>query len=102
MGRASTLSIHKRGQIKVLSNTGYTVKQISDVVKRSKKSIMNFVPLQEEYDTKKCKSINEIRRTCDTDVKKCPQLTQVRKDESLHLARYSMKCDWKEVRFLRI
>uniref|UniRef100_A0A1I7XFW1 Helix-turn-helix domain-containing protein n=1 Tax=Heterorhabditis bacteriophora TaxID=37862 RepID=A0A1I7XFW1_HETBA len=31
MGRASTLSLHERGQIKVLSTAGYTVKQIADV-----------------------------------------------------------------------
>uniref|UniRef100_A0A1I7X8H1 HTH luxR-type domain-containing protein n=1 Tax=Heterorhabditis bacteriophora TaxID=37862 RepID=A0A1I7X8H1_HETBA len=33
MGRASTLSLHERGQIKVLSTAGYTVKQIADVVR---------------------------------------------------------------------
>uniref|UniRef100_A0A1I7X5M2 HTH_Tnp_Tc3_1 domain-containing protein n=2 Tax=Heterorhabditis bacteriophora TaxID=37862 RepID=A0A1I7X5M2_HETBA len=53
MGRASTLSLHERGQIKVLSTTGYTVKQIADVVKRSRKAIMNFLRHQEEYGTKK-------------------------------------------------
>uniref|UniRef100_A0A1I7WCD8 HTH_Tnp_Tc3_1 domain-containing protein n=1 Tax=Heterorhabditis bacteriophora TaxID=37862 RepID=A0A1I7WCD8_HETBA len=37
MGRASTLSLHERGQIKVLSTTGYTVKQIADVLKRFRK-----------------------------------------------------------------
>uniref|UniRef100_A0A1I7X6G1 Transposase n=1 Tax=Heterorhabditis bacteriophora TaxID=37862 RepID=A0A1I7X6G1_HETBA len=31
MGRASTLNPHVRGQIKVLSTTGYTVEQIADV-----------------------------------------------------------------------
>uniref|UniRef100_A0A1I7WB19 Helix-turn-helix domain-containing protein n=1 Tax=Heterorhabditis bacteriophora TaxID=37862 RepID=A0A1I7WB19_HETBA len=31
MDRSPTLSLHERGQIKVLSTTGYTVKQIADV-----------------------------------------------------------------------
>uniref|UniRef100_A0A1I7XW22 HTH_38 domain-containing protein n=1 Tax=Heterorhabditis bacteriophora TaxID=37862 RepID=A0A1I7XW22_HETBA len=53
MGRASTLSLHERYQIKSLSTTGYTVKQIADVVKRSGKAIMNFLRHQEEYGTKK-------------------------------------------------
>uniref|UniRef100_A0A1I7W8Z3 HTH_Tnp_Tc3_1 domain-containing protein n=1 Tax=Heterorhabditis bacteriophora TaxID=37862 RepID=A0A1I7W8Z3_HETBA len=90
MGRASTLSLHERGQIKVLSTTGYTVKRSADVVKRSTKAIMNFLCHQEEYGTKKSSgrpsklndrekreilrtasnstiSINEIRRTCGID-----------------------------------
>uniref|UniRef100_A0A1I7XJL1 HTH_38 domain-containing protein n=1 Tax=Heterorhabditis bacteriophora TaxID=37862 RepID=A0A1I7XJL1_HETBA len=53
MGRASPLSLDERGQIKVLSTTGYTVKQIADVVKHSRKDIMNFLRHQEEYRTKK-------------------------------------------------
>uniref|UniRef100_A0A1I7XFV9 HTH_38 domain-containing protein n=1 Tax=Heterorhabditis bacteriophora TaxID=37862 RepID=A0A1I7XFV9_HETBA len=53
MGRTSTLSLHERDQIKALSTVGYTVKQITDVVKRSKKAIMNFLRHQEEYGTKK-------------------------------------------------
>uniref|UniRef100_A0A1I7X056 Helix-turn-helix domain-containing protein n=1 Tax=Heterorhabditis bacteriophora TaxID=37862 RepID=A0A1I7X056_HETBA len=36
MGCVSTLSLHERGQIKALSTTGYTVKRIEDVVKRSR------------------------------------------------------------------
>uniref|UniRef100_A0A1I7XIV5 Transposase n=1 Tax=Heterorhabditis bacteriophora TaxID=37862 RepID=A0A1I7XIV5_HETBA len=32
MGRASTLSLHERRQSKVLPTTGYTVKQIADVI----------------------------------------------------------------------
>uniref|UniRef100_A0A1I7WIT2 HTH_7 domain-containing protein n=1 Tax=Heterorhabditis bacteriophora TaxID=37862 RepID=A0A1I7WIT2_HETBA len=43
MGRASTSGLYERGQIKALSSTGYTVKQIADVVKRSGKVIMNFL-----------------------------------------------------------
>uniref|UniRef100_A0A1I7XTZ3 HTH_Tnp_Tc3_2 domain-containing protein n=1 Tax=Heterorhabditis bacteriophora TaxID=37862 RepID=A0A1I7XTZ3_HETBA len=42
MGRAPKLSLHERGQTKALSTTDYTVKQIADVVKRSRKLIMNF------------------------------------------------------------
>uniref|UniRef100_A0A1I7XDH1 HTH_Tnp_Tc3_1 domain-containing protein n=1 Tax=Heterorhabditis bacteriophora TaxID=37862 RepID=A0A1I7XDH1_HETBA len=53
MGRASTLSLHERRQIKVLSTTGYTVKRSANVVKRYRKAIMNFLRHQEEYDTKK-------------------------------------------------
>uniref|UniRef100_A0A1I7XB92 HTH_Tnp_Tc3_1 domain-containing protein n=1 Tax=Heterorhabditis bacteriophora TaxID=37862 RepID=A0A1I7XB92_HETBA len=52
MGRASTLSSHERNQTKTLSTTGYTVKQIADVVKRFRKAIMNFLRHQEEYGTK--------------------------------------------------
>uniref|UniRef100_A0A1I7X491 HTH_Tnp_Tc3_1 domain-containing protein n=1 Tax=Heterorhabditis bacteriophora TaxID=37862 RepID=A0A1I7X491_HETBA len=93
MGRASTLSLHKRGQINVLSTSGHTVKQIADVVKRSRKPIMNSLRHQEEYGTKKSRgrpsklngrekrgilrttsssmiSINEIRRTCGIDASK--------------------------------
>uniref|UniRef100_A0A1I7WGF0 HTH_Tnp_Tc3_1 domain-containing protein n=1 Tax=Heterorhabditis bacteriophora TaxID=37862 RepID=A0A1I7WGF0_HETBA len=53
MGPASTLSLHERGQIKALSTTGYPLKRIADVVKRSRKDIMNFLRHQEEYGTKK-------------------------------------------------
>uniref|UniRef100_A0A1I7X9S4 HTH luxR-type domain-containing protein n=1 Tax=Heterorhabditis bacteriophora TaxID=37862 RepID=A0A1I7X9S4_HETBA len=38
MGRASTLSLHERDQIKVLSTAGYTMKRIADVFKRSRKA----------------------------------------------------------------
>uniref|UniRef100_A0A1I7WV57 HTH_38 domain-containing protein n=1 Tax=Heterorhabditis bacteriophora TaxID=37862 RepID=A0A1I7WV57_HETBA len=37
--RASTLRLYEIGQIKALSTAGYTVKQISDVVKHSRKPI---------------------------------------------------------------
>uniref|UniRef100_A0A1I7WPZ7 HTH_38 domain-containing protein n=1 Tax=Heterorhabditis bacteriophora TaxID=37862 RepID=A0A1I7WPZ7_HETBA len=53
MGRAPTLNREEGGQIKVLSTTGYTVKQIADVVKGSRKDIMNFLRHQEKYGTKK-------------------------------------------------
>uniref|UniRef100_A0A1I7WVM6 HTH_Tnp_Tc3_1 domain-containing protein n=1 Tax=Heterorhabditis bacteriophora TaxID=37862 RepID=A0A1I7WVM6_HETBA len=49
MGCASTLSLDERGQIKVLSTASYMVKQIANVVKRSRKAIMNFLRHQEEY-----------------------------------------------------
>uniref|UniRef100_A0A1I7X0D2 HTH_Tnp_Tc3_1 domain-containing protein n=1 Tax=Heterorhabditis bacteriophora TaxID=37862 RepID=A0A1I7X0D2_HETBA len=87
MGRACTLSLDERGQIKVLSTTGYTVKQIADVVKRSRKAIMNFLRHEEEYGTRKSIrwswkrtilrtasnntiSIVGIRRTCGIDASK--------------------------------
>uniref|UniRef100_A0A1I7X3Y3 HTH_Tnp_Tc3_1 domain-containing protein n=1 Tax=Heterorhabditis bacteriophora TaxID=37862 RepID=A0A1I7X3Y3_HETBA len=35
-----------------LSTAGYTVKRIADVVRRSRKAIMNFLSHQEEYGTK--------------------------------------------------
>uniref|UniRef100_A0A1I7XIE3 HTH_Tnp_Tc3_1 domain-containing protein n=1 Tax=Heterorhabditis bacteriophora TaxID=37862 RepID=A0A1I7XIE3_HETBA len=53
VGRTSTLSLHERGQNKALSTTGYSVKQIAEVVKCSRKAIMNFLRHQEEYGTKK-------------------------------------------------
>uniref|UniRef100_A0A1I7XL86 Calmodulin n=1 Tax=Heterorhabditis bacteriophora TaxID=37862 RepID=A0A1I7XL86_HETBA len=46
-------SQHEGRQIKALSTAGCTVKQIADVVKRSRKAIMNPLHLQEEYGTKK-------------------------------------------------
>uniref|UniRef100_A0A1I7WQR8 HTH_Tnp_Tc3_1 domain-containing protein n=1 Tax=Heterorhabditis bacteriophora TaxID=37862 RepID=A0A1I7WQR8_HETBA len=52
MGRAYTLSLHEKDQIEVLPTTGYMMKQIADVVKRSRKAIMNFLHHQEEYGTK--------------------------------------------------
>uniref|UniRef100_A0A1I7WJT3 HTH_Tnp_Tc3_1 domain-containing protein n=1 Tax=Heterorhabditis bacteriophora TaxID=37862 RepID=A0A1I7WJT3_HETBA len=87
MGRAPKLSLHERNQIKILSTVGYTVKQSADVVKRSRKVIMNFLRDQEECGIKKSSgrsgkfndrekreilrtasnstiSINEIRSTC--------------------------------------
>uniref|UniRef100_A0A1I7XTG5 HTH_Tnp_Tc3_1 domain-containing protein n=1 Tax=Heterorhabditis bacteriophora TaxID=37862 RepID=A0A1I7XTG5_HETBA len=93
MCRAFTLSLHERGQIKVLSTAGYTVKQIADVVKRSRKAIINFLRYQEEYATKKSSgqpgklnnreertilwtvpnspiNASGIRRTCGIDVSK--------------------------------
>uniref|UniRef100_A0A1I7WS23 Transposase n=1 Tax=Heterorhabditis bacteriophora TaxID=37862 RepID=A0A1I7WS23_HETBA len=122
MGRASTLSLHERGQNKAL------------------KAIKNFLSLQEEYGTKKSSgrpsklnsrekrgilrttssstiSINEIRRTCGIDaskntlwrildkfpntvwsqMKKCPQLTQGHKDERLCWAKIFMRCDGETV-----
>uniref|UniRef100_A0A1I7XUM6 Exonuclease domain-containing protein n=1 Tax=Heterorhabditis bacteriophora TaxID=37862 RepID=A0A1I7XUM6_HETBA len=51
MGRAPKLSLHERGQTKALSTTDYTVKQIADVVKRSRKLIMNFIVLMDATPT---------------------------------------------------
>uniref|UniRef100_A0A1I7X2C8 HTH_Tnp_Tc3_1 domain-containing protein n=1 Tax=Heterorhabditis bacteriophora TaxID=37862 RepID=A0A1I7X2C8_HETBA len=53
MIRAPKLSLHRRGQIKALSTAGNTMKQIADVVKRSRKAITDFLRHQEEYGTKK-------------------------------------------------
>uniref|UniRef100_A0A1I7XGL8 HTH_Tnp_Tc3_1 domain-containing protein n=1 Tax=Heterorhabditis bacteriophora TaxID=37862 RepID=A0A1I7XGL8_HETBA len=109
MGRASTLSLDERGQIKVLSTTGYTVKQIADVIKRSRKALMNFLRLQRNS----ADSITEIRGTCGIDatestawrildkrpntvrsrMKKCPQLAQAYNGERLCWARIFMRCD---------
>uniref|UniRef100_A0A1I7WEV4 HTH_Tnp_Tc3_2 domain-containing protein n=1 Tax=Heterorhabditis bacteriophora TaxID=37862 RepID=A0A1I7WEV4_HETBA len=127
MGRASTLSLHK-----VLLTTAYTVKRSADVVKRSRKPIMNFLCHQEEYGTKKSSgrpsklndlekreilrtasnntiSINEIRRTCDIDASKNTmwrildkKLTQRHTDERLRWVRIFMRCDWEKVRLSRV
>uniref|UniRef100_A0A1I7XCT0 Solute carrier family 12 member 9 n=1 Tax=Heterorhabditis bacteriophora TaxID=37862 RepID=A0A1I7XCT0_HETBA len=51
MGCASTASPYERGQIKALATAGYTVKQISDVVKRSRKPIMDFLHFTEEQQS---------------------------------------------------
>uniref|UniRef100_A0A1I7WF35 HTH_Tnp_Tc3_1 domain-containing protein n=1 Tax=Heterorhabditis bacteriophora TaxID=37862 RepID=A0A1I7WF35_HETBA len=113
MGRASTLSLHERGQIKPLSTAGCTVKQIADVVKRSRKAIMNPLHLQEENVKKEIlrtalnntTSIVGIRRTCGIDAyknSKCPQLTQGDKHERLRWARIFMGCDWGKTQLLRV
>uniref|UniRef100_A0A1I7WR88 HTH_38 domain-containing protein n=1 Tax=Heterorhabditis bacteriophora TaxID=37862 RepID=A0A1I7WR88_HETBA len=52
MGHAPKLGQHERGQIKALSTTGCTVKQIADVVKRCRKAVSNSLLLQ-EYGTSK-------------------------------------------------
>uniref|UniRef100_A0A1I7XSU7 HTH_7 domain-containing protein n=1 Tax=Heterorhabditis bacteriophora TaxID=37862 RepID=A0A1I7XSU7_HETBA len=49
MGRAPTPSLHERSQIKALSTAGYSLKQIADVVKCSRKATEKFLRLQEEY-----------------------------------------------------
>uniref|UniRef100_A0A1I7WEH3 HTH_Tnp_Tc3_1 domain-containing protein n=1 Tax=Heterorhabditis bacteriophora TaxID=37862 RepID=A0A1I7WEH3_HETBA len=124
MGRASTLSLHERGQIKVPSTTAYTVMRIADVAKRYRKAIMNFLRRQEEYVTKKSSgrpsklndrekreilrtptnktiSIVGICRACESTVWriKCPQLTQGNEDERLCWARIFMRYDWEKVIF---
>uniref|UniRef100_A0A1I7X2V1 HTH_38 domain-containing protein n=1 Tax=Heterorhabditis bacteriophora TaxID=37862 RepID=A0A1I7X2V1_HETBA len=45
------MGLHERGQIKALSTAGYTMKRIADVVKCSRKTIINFLRHQEEYGT---------------------------------------------------
>uniref|UniRef100_A0A1I7WF70 HTH_Tnp_Tc3_1 domain-containing protein n=1 Tax=Heterorhabditis bacteriophora TaxID=37862 RepID=A0A1I7WF70_HETBA len=77
------------------------MKQIADVVKRSRKAVSNFLEILRtaSYSTT---SINEIGRTCgiyasETTVwrmpDKCPQLTQEHNDERLCWARIFMRCD---------
>uniref|UniRef100_A0A1I7WRY4 HTH_38 domain-containing protein n=2 Tax=Heterorhabditis bacteriophora TaxID=37862 RepID=A0A1I7WRY4_HETBA len=125
MGGAPTLSLHERGQIKALSTAGCTLKQIADIIKRSKKAITNFLRLQKEYGTTnsgRSRNIVGIHRTCGIDasktmvwrildkcltivrsrMKKCPQLTQGHNGERLCWARIFMRCDWENVRLLRI
>uniref|UniRef100_A0A1I7WXY3 HTH_Tnp_Tc3_1 domain-containing protein n=1 Tax=Heterorhabditis bacteriophora TaxID=37862 RepID=A0A1I7WXY3_HETBA len=67
MGRLSSLSLHERGQIKVLSTSGYTVKRSADVLKRSRRTIKNFLRLQGEYGTKnsneQSKKLNEREKS---------------------------------------
>uniref|UniRef100_A0A1I7WSV5 Arrestin_N domain-containing protein n=1 Tax=Heterorhabditis bacteriophora TaxID=37862 RepID=A0A1I7WSV5_HETBA len=118
---------HIRYTCRALSTTGYTVKRSADVVKRSRKAIMNFLSRQEEYGTKestsnRTTSIVGIRRTCGIDaskttvwgildkcpnivrsrMKKCPQLTQGDKHERLRWARIFMGCDWGKTQLLRV
>uniref|UniRef100_A0A1I7XRC8 HTH_Tnp_Tc3_1 domain-containing protein n=1 Tax=Heterorhabditis bacteriophora TaxID=37862 RepID=A0A1I7XRC8_HETBA len=103
MGRASTLTLHERGQIKVLSTTGYTVKQIADVLKRFRKAIMNFLRLQEEHDIRKKSMVWRMLNKCSnivrSQMKKCPQLTQGYKDERLCWAKIFIRCNWEKVIF---
>uniref|UniRef100_A0A1I7X7Q6 HTH_Tnp_Tc3_2 domain-containing protein n=1 Tax=Heterorhabditis bacteriophora TaxID=37862 RepID=A0A1I7X7Q6_HETBA len=81
MGRASTLSLHERGQIKALSTTGYPLKRIVDVVKRSRKGTTksNERPSKlndREKGTNSRTALNSttsivgIRRTCGIDASK--------------------------------
>uniref|UniRef100_A0A1I7XUI0 Transmembrane protein n=1 Tax=Heterorhabditis bacteriophora TaxID=37862 RepID=A0A1I7XUI0_HETBA len=51
--RPPKLSLHGGGQVKALSTVCYTVKQIADVIERSRKATMNCVRHLEEYGTKK-------------------------------------------------
>uniref|UniRef100_A0A1I7WS62 HTH_Tnp_Tc3_1 domain-containing protein n=1 Tax=Heterorhabditis bacteriophora TaxID=37862 RepID=A0A1I7WS62_HETBA len=85
MGRAPKLSLHERYQIKALSTAGHSVKQISDVVKRSRKALMNFLRHEEEYGTKKSsgrsesmawRMLSKFPNIVRSRMKKCPQLTQ--------------------------
>uniref|UniRef100_A0A1I7XD61 HTH_Tnp_Tc3_1 domain-containing protein n=2 Tax=Heterorhabditis bacteriophora TaxID=37862 RepID=A0A1I7XD61_HETBA len=94
MGCASTASPYERGQIKALATAGYTVKQISDVVKRSRKPIMDFLRQRKNRDKKETCDIDASESTAwrmldkfpnivRSRMKKCPQLTQEHKDERL-------------------
>uniref|UniRef100_A0A1I7W6M8 DDE_3 domain-containing protein n=1 Tax=Heterorhabditis bacteriophora TaxID=37862 RepID=A0A1I7W6M8_HETBA len=72
MGRASTLSLDGRGQIKILSTAGYTVKQIADVKSSGRPGQLNDREKREIPRTASNStiSINEIRRTCAIDASK--------------------------------
>uniref|UniRef100_A0A1I7X303 HTH_Tnp_Tc3_1 domain-containing protein n=1 Tax=Heterorhabditis bacteriophora TaxID=37862 RepID=A0A1I7X303_HETBA len=116
MGRASTLSLHERDQIKVLSTAGYTMKRIADVNSERTDKLNNRK--KDNFSD----SVNEIRGTCGIDtsettvwrmldkypnivrsrMKKCPQLTQRHKDERLCWAKIFMRCGWEKVRLLRV
>uniref|UniRef100_A0A1I7WJJ4 HTH_38 domain-containing protein n=1 Tax=Heterorhabditis bacteriophora TaxID=37862 RepID=A0A1I7WJJ4_HETBA len=60
MGRASTWSLHERDQIKVLSTTGYMVKQIADLNDRGKRTILRTA-------SNRTTNIVGIRRACGID-----------------------------------
>uniref|UniRef100_A0A1I7XPE1 HTH_38 domain-containing protein n=1 Tax=Heterorhabditis bacteriophora TaxID=37862 RepID=A0A1I7XPE1_HETBA len=53
MGRALKLSLHERGQVKALSTVRYTVKQIADIVKHSRKAVSSCLLRSEESRTTK-------------------------------------------------
>uniref|UniRef100_A0A1I7XE91 HTH_38 domain-containing protein n=1 Tax=Heterorhabditis bacteriophora TaxID=37862 RepID=A0A1I7XE91_HETBA len=67
MGRVSRLSLHERGQIKVLSTTGYRVKQIADVKSNGRSSKLNDCENREILRTtsNSTTSIDGICKTCD-------------------------------------
>uniref|UniRef100_A0A1I7WEB5 HTH_38 domain-containing protein n=1 Tax=Heterorhabditis bacteriophora TaxID=37862 RepID=A0A1I7WEB5_HETBA len=66
MGRTSTLSLHERDQIKALSTVGYTVKQITDVVKRSKKKSSGRPSKLNDREKKKFCERRRITRSAST------------------------------------
>uniref|UniRef100_A0A1I7WF67 HTH_Tnp_Tc3_2 domain-containing protein n=1 Tax=Heterorhabditis bacteriophora TaxID=37862 RepID=A0A1I7WF67_HETBA len=114
MGRASTLSLHERGQIKVLSTTGYTVKQIADVLKRFRKSSGRPSKLNDcekrtilRTASNRMTSIVGIRRTCGIGASKTTvwrmldKCSNNHKDARHHWARIFMRCNWEKVRILR-
>uniref|UniRef100_A0A1I7WGC8 DDE_3 domain-containing protein n=1 Tax=Heterorhabditis bacteriophora TaxID=37862 RepID=A0A1I7WGC8_HETBA len=116
MGRASTLSLHERGQNKALHQEEYGAKKSSGrpskLNSREKRGILRTT-------SSSTISIDEIRRTCGIDaskntlwrilekfpniarsqMKKCPQLTQGHKDERLCWAKIFMICDGETVIF---
>uniref|UniRef100_A0A1I7WRR1 Auxin-responsive protein n=1 Tax=Heterorhabditis bacteriophora TaxID=37862 RepID=A0A1I7WRR1_HETBA len=105
MGHAPKLSQHERGQIDAPSTVSYTVKQIADVVKRSREkssgrpSDLNGREKRTILHTasNSTTSIVGIRRTCGTDASestKCSQVIQAYRDKMLLFARNSMRCDW--------
>uniref|UniRef100_A0A1I7W6J2 HTH_38 domain-containing protein n=1 Tax=Heterorhabditis bacteriophora TaxID=37862 RepID=A0A1I7W6J2_HETBA len=71
MSRDPKLNQDEKDQIKALSTAGYTLKQISDVVKRSKKAVSNLWRMLK-------KSPNIVR----SQMKKYRQLTQTNRETS--------------------
>uniref|UniRef100_A0A1I7XLY3 HTH_Tnp_Tc3_1 domain-containing protein n=1 Tax=Heterorhabditis bacteriophora TaxID=37862 RepID=A0A1I7XLY3_HETBA len=96
MGRASTLALHERGQMKAPSTAGHSVKQIADVVKHSRKAIINFLRHQEEYESTVWRMLDKCPNIVRSRMKKWPQLTQGHKDERLCWARIFMRCNWEK------
>uniref|UniRef100_A0A1I7WV67 DDE_Tnp_1_7 domain-containing protein n=1 Tax=Heterorhabditis bacteriophora TaxID=37862 RepID=A0A1I7WV67_HETBA len=115
-------------EVKPLSTAGYTVKQIADVVKRSRKANINSLRHRQEYGSKKCSrqpasnntiNISEVRRICGSGasestmcripnkclnivqsrMKKFPQLIQGDKHKRVRWSRMFMGCDWGKVIF---
>uniref|UniRef100_A0A1I7XDH9 HTH_Tnp_Tc3_1 domain-containing protein n=1 Tax=Heterorhabditis bacteriophora TaxID=37862 RepID=A0A1I7XDH9_HETBA len=93
MRHAPKLSQHERGQIKALSTAGFKVKRIADVLKRSRRPIMNFLRLQEEFGTNKTSnsatSIVGIPRSCGIDVSESAVWRML--DKCLNMVRPWMK-----------
>uniref|UniRef100_A0A1I7X0C1 HTH_Tnp_Tc3_2 domain-containing protein n=1 Tax=Heterorhabditis bacteriophora TaxID=37862 RepID=A0A1I7X0C1_HETBA len=125
MGRASTLSLDERGQIK----EGYYEFPASSGRIGTRKSSGRPGKMNDggkrgilRTTSSSMISINEIRRTCGIDaskitvwrtldkcsnivqsrMKKCPQLTQRHNDERLCWAKIFMRCNWEKARLLRV
>uniref|UniRef100_A0A1I7X1H1 DUF4781 domain-containing protein n=1 Tax=Heterorhabditis bacteriophora TaxID=37862 RepID=A0A1I7X1H1_HETBA len=111
-GRASTLSLHERGQIKAPATAGYTVKQTDDVLMSSRKAIHKWNNREKGTILRTASnSTNEIRMTRGIDaseslvwkvpnkspnivrvrMKNYPELTQAHKNELRRWTRIFMR-----------